>query len=57
LGIGTKVPAYAYQLPRRVVDRHLRGASGQAVHTDLLIKIFKSAQRMTVTVNGQQLYE
>lgn len=29
---------------------------GQAAHSDLLIQIDKSAQRMTVTVNGQQLY-
>jgi hypothetical protein len=29
---------------------------GQAAHADLLIKIDKSAQRMTVTVNGEQLY-
>ena len=30
---------------------------GQAAHADLLIQIDKSAQRMTVTVNGHQLYE
>jgi lipoprotein-anchoring transpeptidase ErfK/SrfK len=30
---------------------------GQAAHADLLIKIDKSAQRMTVTVNGEQLYD
>ena len=30
---------------------------GQAAHADLLIQIDKSAQRMTVTVNGEQLYE
>ena len=30
---------------------------GQTAHADLLIKVDKSAQRMTVTVNGQQLYE
>jgi len=30
---------------------------GQAAHADLLINIDKSAQRMTVTVNGEQLYE
>ncbi|MGA6995076.1 MAG: L,D-transpeptidase [Pseudolabrys sp.] len=29
----------------------------QTAHADLLIKVDKSAQRMTVTVNGQQLYE
>ena len=29
---------------------------GQAAHADLLIEIDKSAQRMTVTVNGKQLY-
>ena len=30
---------------------------GQAAHADLLIEIDKSTQRMTVTVNGEQLYE
>lgn len=30
---------------------------GQTAHADLLIKVDKSAQRMTVTMNGQQLYE
>jgi hypothetical protein len=30
---------------------------GQAAHADLLIAIDKSSQRMTVTVNGEQLYE
>ena len=30
---------------------------GQAAYADLLIEIDKSAQRMTVTVNGEQLYE
>lgn len=30
---------------------------GQAAHADLLIEINKSTQRMTVTVNGEQLYE
>jgi hypothetical protein len=30
---------------------------GQAAHADLLVQIDKSAQRMTVTVNGEQLYE
>ena len=30
---------------------------GQAANADLLIKIDKSAQRMTVIVNGEQLYE
>ena len=30
---------------------------GQAAHADLLIQIDKSAQRMTVTVNGEQLYQ
>jgi hypothetical protein len=30
---------------------------GQTVHADLLINIDKSAQRMTVTVNGAQLYD
>jgi L,D-transpeptidase catalytic domain len=29
---------------------------GQAAHADLLIEVDKSAQRMTVTVNGEQLY-
>ncbi|MEJ2373929.1 MAG: L,D-transpeptidase [Pseudolabrys sp.] len=29
---------------------------GQAAHANLLIKVDKSAQRMTVTVNGKQLY-
>jgi len=29
---------------------------GQAAYADLLIQIDKSAQRMTVTVNGEQLY-
>jgi hypothetical protein len=29
---------------------------GQAAHADLLIEIDKSAQRMTVTVNGEQIY-
>jgi hypothetical protein len=29
---------------------------GQAAHADLLVEIDKSAQRMTVTVNGRQLY-
>ena len=30
---------------------------GQAAYADLLIEIDKSTQRMTVTVNGEQLYE
>lgn len=30
---------------------------GQAAHADLLIQVDKSAQRMTVTVNGKQLYD
>jgi hypothetical protein len=30
---------------------------GQGAHADLLIKVDKSAQRMTVAVNGEQLYE
>jgi lipoprotein-anchoring transpeptidase ErfK/SrfK len=30
---------------------------GQTAHADLLINIDKSAQRMTVTVNGEQLYD
>jgi hypothetical protein len=30
---------------------------GQAAHADLLININKSAQRMTVTVDGKQLYD
>jgi lipoprotein-anchoring transpeptidase ErfK/SrfK len=30
---------------------------GQAAHADLLIDVDKSAQRMTVTLNGEQLYE
>jgi lipoprotein-anchoring transpeptidase ErfK/SrfK len=30
---------------------------GQAAHADLLINIDKSAQRMTATVNGEQLYD
>jgi hypothetical protein len=30
---------------------------GQAAYADLLIQIDKPAQRMTVTVNGEQLYE
>ena len=30
---------------------------GQAAHADLLINIDKSAQRMTVTVNEEQLYD
>jgi lipoprotein-anchoring transpeptidase ErfK/SrfK len=30
---------------------------GQAAHADPLINIDKSAQRMTVTVNGQRLYD
>jgi lipoprotein-anchoring transpeptidase ErfK/SrfK len=30
---------------------------GQTAYADLLIKIDKSAQRMTVTVNGAQLYD
>ena len=30
---------------------------GQAARADLLIKIDKSAQRMTITVNGAQLYD
>jgi len=30
---------------------------GQAAHADLLIKVDKSAQRMTVTVDGNQLYD
>ena len=29
----------------------------QAAHADLLIKIDKSTQRMTVTVGGEQLYD
>ena len=32
-------------------------ALGQAANADLLIDIDKSAQRMTVTVNGSQLYD
>jgi len=31
--------------------------SGQAAHADLLIQVDKSAQRMTVTLNGEQLYQ
>jgi lipoprotein-anchoring transpeptidase ErfK/SrfK len=30
---------------------------GQAAYADLLIEVDKSAQRMTVTVNGQHLYD
>jgi hypothetical protein len=30
---------------------------GQAAYADLLIEVDKSAQRMTVTVNGEQLYD
>ena len=30
---------------------------GQAAYAELLIKVDKSAQRMTVTVNGEQLYD
>ncbi len=30
---------------------------GQVAHADLLIEVDKSAQRMTVTVNGEQLYD
>ena len=30
---------------------------GQAAYADLLIQVDKSAQRMTVTVNGEQLYD
>jgi hypothetical protein len=30
---------------------------GQAAHADLLIDVDKSAQRMTVTLNGEQLYD
>jgi hypothetical protein len=30
---------------------------GQTAHADLLVEIDKSAQRMTVTVNGHQLYK
>jgi hypothetical protein len=30
---------------------------GQAAHADLLIDVDKSAQRMTVTVNGERLYQ
>ena len=30
---------------------------GQVAHADLLIQVDKSAQRMTVTVNGKQLYD
>jgi hypothetical protein len=30
---------------------------GQAAHADLLIRIDKSSQRMTVALNGQQLYD
>ena len=30
---------------------------GRAAHADLLIKVDKSTQRMTVIVNGEQLYE
>ncbi|MGA7037461.1 MAG: L,D-transpeptidase, partial [Pseudolabrys sp.] len=29
---------------------------GQAAYAELLIKVDKSAQHMTVTVNGEQLY-
>jgi lipoprotein-anchoring transpeptidase ErfK/SrfK len=32
-------------------------ALGQAAHADLLIQVDKSAQRMTVTVDGKQLYD
>jgi L,D-transpeptidase catalytic domain len=32
-------------------------ALGQVAHADLLINIDKSAQRMTVTVNGEHLYD
>jgi hypothetical protein len=32
-------------------------ALGQVAHADLLISIDKSAQRMTVTVNGQRVYD
>ena len=32
-------------------------ALGQTAHAELLIKVDKSAQRMTVTVNGEQLYD
>ena len=30
---------------------------GQAAHADLLIAVDKSTQRMTVTVNGQRMYD
>jgi hypothetical protein len=30
---------------------------GEAAHAELLIEVDKSAQRMTVTVNGEQLYD
>lgn len=30
---------------------------GQSAYADLLIEIDKSTQRMTVTVNGEQLYD
>ena len=30
---------------------------GQAAHAELLIQVDKSSQRMTVTVNGEQLYD
>ena len=32
-------------------------ALGRAAHADLLIEVDKFAQRMTVTVNGEQLYD
>jgi len=32
-------------------------ALGQAAYADLLIEVDKSAQRMTVIINGAQLYE
>jgi hypothetical protein len=30
---------------------------GQAAHAELLIQVDKSSQRMTVTVNGEHLYD
>ena len=30
---------------------------GQAAHAELLINVDKSSQRMTVTVNGEHLYD
>ena len=54
----SRVFVNAYRPPHRAVDRRLAVITlGQAAHADLVINIDKSAQRMTITVNGEQLYD